>query len=532
MRTLRSLLLPLLAAALVAGTVSSGRAADPPRRPNILLILADDMGFSDVGCYGGEIETPNLDRLAKEGLRFTQFYNTARCWPTRAGILTGYYAQQVNMDPQQGTFPRWARVLPHYLKPQGYRSYHSGKWHFSRAERPITDGGFDRSYKLDDHDRNFYPKKHTEDEVALPPVQPGTRHYSATAIADHAIRCLKEHARDYRDRPFFEYLAFTVPHFPLQAPAADIARYRDRYLEGWDVTRERRAKRQKQLGIVDTPLSAPEQSLLPRGYKQELLTEIGPGELQYALPWKDLTPEQKRFQATKMAIHAAMVDRMDQEIGRVLEQIRAMGAEENTLVLFLSDNGASSEMLNRGDKHDPTAEPGSGGSYLSLGPGWATVSNTPFRRHKIWVHEGGISTPLIARWPKGISDRGKLRRALGHVIDFGPTLVELSGAQPSPTHNGAAVPPFPGRSLVPAFRKDVIDEREIYFHHEGNRALRKGDWKLVSAREENGAWELYNLRKDRAESHNLAAEQPDRVKAMAARWQAIDDANRRLAEAG
>ncbi|MCC2669702.1 MAG: atsA 8, partial [Armatimonadetes bacterium] len=461
----RPLLLPALAAALLAGTVSAGRAADPVRRPNVLLILADDMGFSDVGCYGGDIDTPNLDRLARGGVRFTQFYNTARCWPTRAGILTGYYAQQVNMDPQRGAFPKWARVLPHYLKPLGYRSYHSGKWHFSRAERPITDGGFDRSYKLDDHDRNFYPKKHTEDEIPLPAVPPGTSHYSTTAIADHAIRCLKEHAREYRDQPFFEYLAFTVPHFPLQAPAEDIARYRDRYLKGWDVMREARWKRQQKQKIVDTPLSAPESTLLPRGYKQELLGEIGEGELQYALPWKDLSPAQQRFQATKMAIHAAMVDRMDREIGRVLDQVRAMGAEENTLVLFLSDNGASSEMLNRGDKHAPNAAPGSGGSYLCLGPGWATVSNTPFRRHKIWVHEGGISTPLIARWPKGISARGELRRTPGHVIDFAPTLLDVAGAKPTDTWNGVPVPPLPGRSLVPAFKRDEPAEREIYFHH-------------------------------------------------------------------
>ncbi len=227
------------------------RGAEPANRPNFLVIVADDMGYSDAGCYGGEIATPNLDRLAANGLRFNQFYCTARCWPSRSCILTGYYAQQVRMDPPRGRLPAWTRVLPHYLKPAGYRCYHSGKWHLMGAPKAVADGGFDRSYKLDDHDHNFYPKNHLEDDKPLPPVKKDAGYYTATYMADHAIRCLKEHAEKYANQPFYEYLAFTVPHFPLQAPQEDIDRYRDKFLEGWDSLRQRKAQRMRDIGLVN-----------------------------------------------------------------------------------------------------------------------------------------------------------------------------------------------------------------------------------------------------------------------------------------
>jgi len=501
------------------------------KRPNFLIIVADDMGFSDAGCYGGEIETPNLDRLAQGGLRFTQFYNTARCWPTRACILTGYYAQQVRMDPPSGRLPRWTRVLPHYLKPLGYRCYHSGKWHLHGAPRPVADAGFDRSYKLDDHNRYFAPRQHMEDDRRLPPVAAGGGYYATTAIADHAIRCLREHAQKHPDAPFLQYLAFTSPHFPLHALPEDIARYRARYLEGWDAVRQRRWQRVREMGIFSSPAAPLDETITPRYFREEFLSILGPGEIRRAVAWQALSEEQKRFQAVKMAIHAAMVYRMDREIGRVLEQLCAMGAFENTVIFFLSDNGADATILVRGDGHDRSAAPGSGASFLCLGPGWASASNAPLRRHKIWVHEGGISTPLIVHWPQGIAARGELRHDVGHVIDLVPTLLELAGAQPAQTFNGATPPPLPGRSLVPSFARDGAIEREfLFFSHEGNRAIRMGKWKLVSASEDNHVWELFDLAADRGETVNLAGKYPERVRQMEARWNELDIQFRRQAE--
>ena len=519
----------LLLLALGAFGVSQGA---PPGRPNFVFILADDLGFSDIGCYGSEIATPNLDRLAANGLRFTSFYNTARCWPSRAAFLTGYYPQQIRMDPPHGRLPEWTRLLPHYLKPLGYRSYHSGKWHVNGAPLAITNGGFDRSYRLEDHDRNFYPTNHWLDDVRLPPVAKGSNYYTTVAFADFMIRCLKEHAEKFSDRPFLGYLAFTVPHFPLQAPAEDIARYRDKYLAGWDVIRKQRYERQLKMGLVNCLLSEREPDTVPHWNLKdaELKEQIGFGEVARAVAWSELNDEQKKFQATKMAIHAAMIDRMDREIGRVLDQLKAMGALENTIVMFASDNGTSAEFVNRGDKHDRSAELGSGGSFLCLGPGWSTVGNTPFRLHKSWVHEGGISTPLIVQWPKGIAAKGKLRHAVGHVIDIVPTLLELTGAQPDRKWNGVEAPPLPGRSLVPAFAKDVPLPRDfLYFHHDNNRALRIDDWKLVSKRPNTNDYALYDLSRDRCERVNLAEKEPERVATMAQRWQQIETEFRKLA---
>jgi arylsulfatase A-like enzyme len=512
-----SLVLVCLVAFAPAGR--TGAAGAP--KPNILIVLADDLGYSDLGCYGGEIATPNLDRLAQNGIRFTQFYNTARCWPTRAALMTGYYPQQVRMDPPQGRVPEWARTLPQLLRPLGYRSYHAGKWHIAGVPRTCADGGFDHSYRLEDHDRNFNPRRLLEDDHALPAIPPHSGYYTATAFTDHLIRYLKEHAEQHAGEPFLAYLAFTTPHFPLQAPPEDIARYRDQYLAGWEVIRAERYRRQKQLGLPDCALSLPEPGIRAPSGPAGVEKEVGPGEIAFALRWSTLTPEQKRFQATKMTIHAAMVDRIDQEVGRVLDQIKAMGALDNTVIFFLSDNGASAEILIRGDGNNPAAEPGSAGSFLCLGPGWSTVSNTPFRRHKIWVHEGGISTPLIVHWPRGIAARGELRHDVGHVIDLVPTILELAGAERVSRPSGA--PPWPSRSLVPAFRKNkAVKHDYVFFHHEGNRALRVKDWKIVSATIDGDAWHLYDLAVDRAESIDLAGRYPDRVRKMSAQWQKLE----------
>lgn len=513
------------AAALGWSALSHTEARATPRpqgRPNILLILADDMGFSDLGCYGSEIHTPNLDALAHNGLRFSQFYNTARCWPSRACLLTGYYAQQVRRDTLPGIAsgtggrrPAWAPLLPELLRPLGYRSYHSGKWHLDSV--PLQTG-FDRSYCLNDHDRYFAPQLHTEDDRPLPPVEPGSGYYATTAIADHAIRCLKEHAEHHAERPFLEYLAFTSPHFPMQAPPSDIARYRDRYHAGWDALRNERWRRMRRLKIGGAALSAVERELGPPYAFPEDIQHLGPNELNRPRPWAELTPEQRAFQASKMAIHAAMVDRMDQEIGRVLKQVHAMGAMENTIVCFLSDNGASAEMMIRGDGHDPHAEHGAAASFLCIGPGWSTMCNTPFRRHKTWVHEGGISTPLIVHWPQGIAARGEVRHAQGHLIDLVPTLLEAVGGKRPETVEGKPVPTPPGRSLMPLFAQDGDVGREyLWWLHEDNRALRVGDWKIVAAGKES-PWELYDLSTDRSESRNLAAERPEKVTELVAIW--------------
>ena len=532
-RLMAGLAMAGLAVQLAVGTVRAEEPALSRGAPNVMLILADDLGFSDLGCYGGEIKTPNLDRLAADGLRFTQFYNTARCWPTRAVVLTGYYAQQIRRDALPGVpraggggvRPAWAPLLPAMLRPLGYRSYHSGKWHIDGS--PL-DGGFDREYSLNDHDRFFYPRRHTEDDQPLPPVEVGGDYYATTAIADHAIRCLKEHAERYGDRPFFHYVCFTAPHFPLHAPQEDIDRYRDTYRVGWDAVQAERGRRLKELGIARHNPPAMERELGPPYHFPKDLDRLGPGEVFRPVPWRELTDEQRAFQAVKMAIHAAMVDRMDREIGRLVDQLKRMGVFENTLILFASDNGASAEIMVRGDGHDPDAAPGSGPTYLCLGPGWSSAANTPLRRHKTWVHEGGPATPLVVHWPAGIAARGELRHDPTHMIDFVPTVLELAGSKHPKTWNNQPVPPPPGRSLAPAFAADgAVQHEYLWWLHDGHRAIRVGDWKLVADRQ--GPWELYHLADDRGESHDLAAAHPDRVAELAALWQQRADQFRELA---
>ncbi|MEX0938686.1 MAG: arylsulfatase [Pirellulales bacterium] len=509
----------LAALCLVPSTPAAAQAG--ASRPNIVFILTDDMGYSDVGCYGGEIETPNLDRLAAGGLRFTQFYNTARCWPTRAALLTGYYAQQVRRDAlpgfgggHGGKRPEWARLLPDFLRPHGYRNYHSGKWH---VDGPVLAAGFDRSLLMKNQANFFTAAGNFLDDVPITPADDEGDYYATMATVDHAIDCLREHAEDYADRPFFHYVAFIAPHFPLHALPEDIERYRDKYVEGWNVMRQRRFARQRELGIVNTSLSRLEPNVGPPYPYPNALARLGRGEINRPLPWKNLTPRQQRFQATKMAIHAAMVDRMDREIGRLLDQLESMGALDNTLIFFASDNGASAEIMVRDGGHDPRAAPGSAASYLCLGPGFSSAANTPFRRHKTWVHEGGISTPLVVHWPAGIKARGELRHMPSHVIDFVPTILEVSGVEKPARWNGQAIPPAPGRSLLPAFHEDVrLQHDHLWWLHEGNRAVRVGDWKLVAAKGQ--PWELYDMRTDRAESRNLAAAQPQRVKELEAVW--------------
>lgn len=507
----------------LAAPISDCQAADAKgSKPNIILILADDLGFSDLGCYGSEIETPELDSLAKGGLRFTQFYNTARCWPTRGAMLSGYYAQQIHRDalPELrggmiGTRQPWARLLPDFLKPAGYRSYMTGKWHI---DGKVLDAGFDHSLSMANPGNYFSSRGNALDDVPVKPPADEQGYYTTVATADHAIGCLKDHATIHADRPFFQYIAFHAPHFPLQALPQDIAKYRARYLSGWEVMRKERFAREKQMGIIQTALSAVEPGVGPPYAFAEIPNALGPDETNRPLPWMDLTEKQRRFQATKMAIHAAMVDRMDQEIGRIISQLKAMGAFDNTVILFASDNGATAEMMVRDGGHDREATAGSAKTYLCLGPGFASACNTPFRRFKSWVHEGGISTPLIAHWPKGITAKNELRHTPAHVIDIVPTLLELAGVEKPKEWKGEAIPEAPGKSLVRAFAKDETIARDsLWWLHEGHRAVRVGDWKLVAAKGD--SWELYDLATDRAEQIDLAAKMPEKAKELEQTWQ-------------
>lgn len=526
-----ALIRPVLLGLAVSLDAGLPAQTDPAPQPNVLVVLLDDLGFSDLGCYGGEIETPRIDALAAGGLRFTDFYNTARCWTTRAALLTGYYPAQVNIEPR-GIVPSWTRTLPERLAPGGYRSYHSGKWHLWAGydTAPVARAKFDRSYWNNDYDRYFGPRMHYLDDRKLPAVAADTDYYATTAMADRMLGFLAAHEAEHDERPFFAYLAFLAPHFPLHARPDDIAKYDGRYDAGWDAIRAQRYARVQRLGLTHGPLPAREAGILAPSGNAEQRARLGADEVAHALAWEDLSQEQRAFQANKMEVHAAMVDRVDQEVGRVVDWLRAHDELDDTLILVLSDNGASAEVMVRGDGHDPGAAPGSAGSFLCLGPGWSTAANTPLRRHKIWTHEGGVSTPLIAHWPRGIAARGELRRAPGHVVDLTPTLMELAGVGASAEEGS---PPLPGRSLVPVFAADVPIAREfVFFHHAGNRALRVGDHKLVSSKRDGDAWELYDLATDRGETRDLAEAEPGRLAAMVALWEQEDARQRAQGRAG
>jgi arylsulfatase len=417
--------------------------------------------------------------------------------------------------------PPWQRLLPHYLEQVGYRSYHSGKWHVTNVQEPEQEGRFDISWGTElEQGRHFFGPEDSQQ-------------FSSTAITDHALGCLRDHEANHGGTPFFHYVCYTAPHFPVQAEQEDIARYIDRYDEGWDVMRERRWQRLREMGIVNCPLSARESELGAPWYKPEYGERYGPGEIEYAVAWDDLSAGQRRFQATKMAIHAAMVDRTDREIGRLLDQLRAMNVFEDTLVFFLSDNGASAEIMIRAGGHDPQAAPGSRATHLCLGPGWSSCSNSPFRRHKIWVHEGGVATPLVVSWPNGIKARGELRHDLGHCIDFLPTILDLAGMKQQDIPLPGGAPPLPGRSLLPTLACDgSVEHSHVYFHHSGNRALRVADWKIVSESEgpvgkEDDRWALYDLSTDRCEMNDLSRDVPDRLREMRDAWQQCETTYRR-----
>lgn len=517
-----SALAPLLLLAVTAP------AAAP--RPDIVVILADDMGFSDLGCYGSEIPTPHLDALAAGGLRFTQFYNTARCSPTRAALLTGLDPHAAGMgtlaeDPgkraQAAAAPGYLEylndrclTLAEALKPAGYKAYLAGKWHLGyhgREKWPLQ-RGFDRFYGLISGASSYFaptdPRGLTLDNTPLPtPTDPG--YYTTDAFADHAIRFVREHPAD---TPFFLYLAFTAPHWPLHARPDDIAKFTGRYRAGWDRLRAERHARQRALGIVGD--AAP---LSPRD--------------DGARAWDELTAEEQTRLDYRMAVYAAQVHRMDWNVGRLVAALREFGRLDNTLILFLSDNGGCAEPYTDlgGGGFAAINRPGAAGSGgkqgaltgSSYGTGWANASNTPFRRYKSRLHEGGIATPLIAHWPAGLKTApGALVHSPGYLTDIVPTALELAGTSYPETRDGKPLAPLAGRSLMPVFRGETpARDRRFYWEQYGNRAVRHGDWKAVQPAEENSPWELYDLARDRSELRDLAAAEPARLRDLVAAWQ-------------
>jgi arylsulfatase len=543
------------ALALPGCSSASGLLAGRAKRPNIILIMADDMGYSDIGCYGGEIHTPNLDGLAAGGVRFTQFYNTARCCPTRASLMTGLYQHQAGVghmmndrgyDSYRGDLNNRCVTIAEVLKTAGYSTYMSGKWHVTKSTKPDGDKhnwprqrGYDRFFGTIHGAGSFYdPCSLSRDNTQIPPGSDDF--YYTNAISDNATGFIREHDSD---NPFFMYVAFTAPHWPMHALPQDIAKYKGRYAQGWDALRAERHKRMIEMGIVKSKWEiTPRDSAVP--------------------PWEQA--EDKLWFQRRMEVYAAMVDCLDQGVGRIISALRRTGKFENTLIFFLADNGGCAEEYgSRGPvKPDPSKKtplkpmdknalqydmqpkvtrdgrpvrtgygvmPGPADTYIAYGKPWANASNTPFRLYKHWVHEGGISTPLIAHWPSRIKARGERRKASltglrhqpGHLIDIMATCVDIAGARYPSEYKGNKIIPMEGRSLVPAFDNKPIEREAIYWEHEGNRAVRQGKWKLVSRHP--GQWELYDLEADRTELHNLAQKYPQRVeqlKAMYESWAA------------
>jgi arylsulfatase len=495
---------------------------EKPERPNIIMIMADDLGYSDLGCYGSEIPTPNLDQLAQEALLFTQMYSCGRCWPSRSSFITGHYPRALNVDPNQRRelgVPGWIQLIPHYLSRQGYLSYHSGKWHVPCCE--IENAGFEHYYFTRGFDRHFTPKQHWLDGDELPQPSLEDGYYSTVGITDYLVKFLEEHHQQHNNTPFFGYLAFISPHFPLHALQKDIDLFQNAYLTGWDTIRARRYRQQLSSGIVDCALSPRMPEVVPNWNlsEEDLHSMIGKGEAGKAVAWEELSGKQKSFQATKMAIHAAMVYRIDREVGKLIKTLQKLGIYDNTVIMFASDNGASAEQIIRGDMHDKDAMPGSAASYLCLGPGWSTSSNAPFKRHKYWMDEGGIASPFIISWPDGIEAKGQRRHTVCHFTDLLPTILELAGVQRTDTIR----PELPGASIVPAFDSDLeIPHSPLYFDHSGNKAFRKGKWKIVlSVPEKN--WRLYDMDADRSEIHNLAEEKPELLENLIYEWKTYRD---------
>ena len=508
-----------------AGVLNAARLdSAPAKRPNIIIMMADDMGFSDLGCYGSEIHTPNIDSLAASGVRFTHFRNTARCCPSRSSLLTGLYAHQagvghmVNPRPTlpgyQGDLNRSCVTIAQALRGSGYQTMMSGKWHVTpnngkKHNWPLQ-RGFDRFYGIIAGAASYYqPWTLTRDNE---PIQAdGENFYLTDAIGRNAAKFIDDAAR--KPDPFFLYVPFTSPHWPLHAFESDIARYQGRYKEGWDALRAERHEKQIRMKLID-----PKWGLTPRD-------EDVPA-------WK-VAPD-REWQQRRMEVYAAQIDRMDQNVGSILEALRRTKQEQDTLILFLADNGGCAEELAPGklnnnspkqardgrpmrSGNDASILPGDSDTFASYGIGWANASNTPFRRYKHWVHEGGIASPLIAHWPRGIGAGGGITHENGHVIDLMATCVDVAGAHYPERLEGQAILPMEGRSLVPAFHGRKVERGDpFYWEHEGNRAVVDANWKLVSRFP--NRWELYDLSADRCEMRDLSGSDAGRVERMVGRY--------------
>ncbi|TRX62034.1 galactose-1-epimerase [Fulvivirga sp. M361] len=497
-------------------------SADPltGSKPNIIIIMADDLGYSDLGCYGSEIKTPNLDRLAAGGLKFTQFYNAGRCSPSRAALLTGLHPHKAGVawlttEPSGNTAPGYRGnlndqcvTIPEVLKKSGYTSYISGKWHVTEkklmeSSTPVASWpnqrGFAQFFGTINGLADFFTPvdlKRNNNSISYP-----EGFYYTDAISDTAVSFISSHAKTQPEDPFFLYVAYTAPHFPLQAKPEDIVKYEHTYLSGWDEVRKQRFERMKKLGVIDA-----EASLIGRDAE--------------VTAWKNLDEAKKKEMTQRMAVYAAQVDCMDQGIGRILLSLEQNGQLDNTLIFFLSDNGASAEYKSELDP-DP-ALLGTAGSYESYRMAWAHVSNTPFSRYKHWVHEGGISSPLIVSWPAIVKDKGKWVHDPAHIVDLMATSMDVAGARYPEEFEGRPIHPYDGLSLSPVLQGRLLGRDTLYWEHEGNRAIRIGNWKLVSRGKPlapyYGEWKLFNLGKDRSEQKDRAAEFPEKVKTMADVW--------------
>lgn len=515
---------PSCAVILPAFVLTLASTLTAAEKPNVVLIVADDLGYSDLGCYGGEIETPHLDALAAAGIRLTRFYNMGRCCPSRACILTGQYPHRVGLGHMtqdigrpgyRGRLSEDAQTIAQVLAEGGYRSFLSGKWHLG-TEDP-TRHGFEEFYGTLVSAKTFWdpdhflrlPKGHSRREY-----EPGT-FYATDAVTDHAIDFLDQ-ARETPDRPWFLYLAYNAPHFPLQAPKNDIAKYADRYHDGWDIARTKRLNRMKKIGIVPK-----ETELTPRSPwwdYGEVHTGTNPA-------WKSLPEDRRADLARRMAIYAAMVDRMDQNIGRVVNDLKKAGELENTVIIFLSDNGACAEwdphgfdirsspnnILHTAEEIEKMGEPG---TFHSAGSGWANASNTPWRLYKHFCHEGGIASPCIVHYPSRFGRGGAIDHRRAHIIDLLPAIAELAGVE----YQGRLKLPGSGTGLIRQLegRPDVL-RSAFFFEHEGNRAVLFGKWKLVGLKDQ--PWELYDLSTDRTELRNLITAHQTLARALRSRWE-------------
>ncbi len=499
-------------------------AAPARSRPNILLILADDLGYSDLGCFGGEIETPHLDRLAANGMRFTQLYNNARCCPSRAALMTGQHPHKVGMgnmtgNPRREGFPGYsgkvseeAQFLPAVLKQAGYNTLMCGKWHLGQPG-PVA-RGFDEFYGMIQGFDSFWDSSKYTRLPADRPKRQYDKFYATDALTDHALEFIGG-ARGSA-KPWFLYLAYNAPHFPLHAPKELIDKYQPVYEQGWDVLRQRRFAKMTKLGLLDkrwdqTPRSVvgPNRVSTPNGWAPKQ----NPA-------WETLPEDRRKDLARRMAVFAAMVDQMDRNIGRVLGDLKTKGELDNTLILFCSDNGACAEwdpygfdvssgpenVLHVGAK---LAEMGQPGTYHSYGSAWANLCNTPWRMYKHYTHEGGISTPCIAHWPKGVKAKGAIGNQPWHFVDLLPTLAGVAGAK--------APAGLAGVNMAPIFSGHRAAHGPLFWEHEGSRAVREGKWKLTALHPK-GEWELYDIEADRSEMHNLAGAHPERVRRLAQAW--------------